>query len=197
MKNFSFIDLGNRYGAGRMKTFYLAEELSKNLRLPELRAARIAVLPFTDLESFSHTTPFGQYMSEQLIFELSEQGFNVVDIRNSQSIYSVREWGEAFLSRGNGFSDDAAKQRDIEALKMDVGNDLVGLVCGTYFRAKKASGDNPDNDSLYYINLRMITLPDSLVVSNASAEVAIPGSLEKVKKYHSIKSVSIQQKGFN
>lgn len=40
------------------------------------------ILPFYDLKSLNQTTPFGQYMGEQLISELSELGFNVVEIRN-------------------------------------------------------------------------------------------------------------------
>ena len=183
IKKLPYFDSGNPYGAGRLKTRYIAEKLAENLKDTEVREKKIAILPYYNLEALDQTTPFGLYMGEQLISEMSELGFNVIEIRNDQSIYMAQKIGENFILRGNSHNNQTLRQLEIRKLKEIFGQDLVGLVCGTYFKRGKVK-DKEKADDLYYINARIVRIPDSLVLSTASTELAVPIQLSSVEHYN-------------
>ncbi len=198
VKGLPYYEYGNPHGVGRMKTIYIAEQLLKNLKDTSLKDKKIAVLPFYNLESLEQTTAFGQFMGEQLISELSELGLNIVEIRNNQSIYMARKIGELFLLRSNSIDNKVLRHIEIEELRKIFGQDLVGIVCGTYFNSGKiASKKAETDDSLCYVNTRIIRIPDSMVVSTASAEIAVSDRYASVKNFNDIEPVIIHQKNFD
>ena len=185
VKKLPYFEIGNPYGAGRMKTAYLADNLLENLKDVSVKENKIAVLPYYNLEALDQTTPFGLFMGEQLISELSELGFNVVEIRNNQAIYMAQKIGEAFILRGDNLNDQTLSRIETQELREIYGKDLVGLVCGTYFkRGKVKDKASRTADDLYFVNARIVRIPDSLIVSTASAELAVPAQLSSVKHYN-------------
>ncbi len=195
VKKIPYYEIGNPHGAGRMKTGYLAEKLVENLKDVSVRERKIAVLPYYNLEALDQTTPFGLFMGEQLISEMSELGFNVIEIRNNQSIYMARKIGEAFIHRGSSSNDNTLRQIEIRKLREIFGGDLVGVVCGTYFKRGKVKDKTSKNaDDLYFVNARIVRIPDSLIVSTASTELAIPAHLSSIKHINNLESVMVGHK---
>ena len=185
VKKIPYIEIHNPYGAGRMKTAYIAEKLLDNLKDVSMKEKKIAVLPYYNLEALDQTASFGQYMGEQLISELSELGFNVVEIRNHQAIYMAKKIGEAYILRGDYTNDRPLQKIEIQELRKIFGDDLVGLVCGTYFKGGKAKKNALKTaDDLYFVNTRIVRISDSLVVSTASTELKVPIQLSRVKRYN-------------
>ena len=131
--------------AGRFKTLYIAQQLFENLKDKKFVQGgnKIGVLPFVNLENFNQTTSFGQFIGEQLIFELTGVGFNLLEIRSSDSLCLANRVGEFFLHRSLLSQNRTVKSKD---LINDYG--LDGLVAGTYII----------NEKKIYLNARLIEL---------------------------------------
>jgi hypothetical protein len=197
VKKLPYFEINNPYGAGLMKTTYIADKLLENLKDTSIRENKIVVLPYYNLEALDQTTPFGLFMGEQLISELSELGFNVVEIRNNRAIYMAQKIGEAFILRGNQLNDQTLSRIEIQKLREIFGKDLVGLVCGTYFkRGKIKDKASKTADDLYFVNARIVRVPDALIVSTASTELAVPMQLSSVKHYNNLETVAVGHKRF-
>jgi len=59
----------------------------------------IAVATFVDLNDLYRTSPYGRYVAEQLMGELQRAGFQVVELRRTDSILIKERYGEYGLSR--------------------------------------------------------------------------------------------------
>ncbi len=77
----------------------MALQLMKNFRAEPGPEGPIAVATFVDLNNLYRTSPFGRYVAEQLMGELQRAGFNVVEIRKTESIMIKQKFGEYGLSR--------------------------------------------------------------------------------------------------
>ncbi len=82
-----------------MQIHEMALQLLKNFRSEPGPEGPIAVATFVDLNNLYRTSPFGRYLAEQLMGELQRAGFNVVEIRKTESIMIKKKFGEYGLSR--------------------------------------------------------------------------------------------------
>ncbi|RUM89433.1 MAG: hypothetical protein DSZ23_03250 [Thermodesulfatator sp.] len=77
----------------------MAVQLMKNFHIDPGPEGPIAVATFVDLNNLYRTSPFGRYVAEQLMGELQRAGFNVVEIRKTETIMIKEKFGEYGLSR--------------------------------------------------------------------------------------------------
>lgn len=59
----------------------------------------LAFTVFTDLKKLSRTSSFGRYLSEQLMTEFQQRGYQVFEVRKSQNILIQKKRGEYGLTR--------------------------------------------------------------------------------------------------
>ena len=95
----------------------LSTQMMKNKKMQTSKA--VLITSFVRLDNLKKTSEFGRVLSESLINELSNRGFNVVEFRGQVSV-SVNEQGEYFITR------------DISRLKDTIASTYV--VVGTYSR---------------------------------------------------------------
>ncbi len=95
----------------------LSTQMMKNKKMQTHKA--VLITSFVRLDDLKKTSEFGRVISESLINELSNRGFNVVEFRGQVSV-SVNEQGEYFITR------------DISKLKDTIASTYV--VVGTYSR---------------------------------------------------------------
>ncbi|AXX93629.1 hypothetical protein CPU12_11010 [Malaciobacter molluscorum LMG 25693] len=95
----------------------LATQMMRNTKVPSNRP--VLFTSFVRLDNLKKTTEFGRVISESLINELSNRGFNVIEFRGQLNV-SIDDKGEYFISR------------DIGKLKDKIPNTYV--VVGTYSR---------------------------------------------------------------
>ena len=77
----------------------MAMQLLKNFRGEAGPEGPVVVTTFVDLNNLYRTSPFGRYIAEQLMGELQRAGFNVVEIRKTDSLMIKPKFGEYGLSR--------------------------------------------------------------------------------------------------
>ncbi len=77
----------------------LAVQLLENFNGELLPEYPIAVATFVDLNDLYRTSPYGRYIAEQLMGELQRAGFQVVELRRTDSILIKERYGEYGLSR--------------------------------------------------------------------------------------------------
>jgi TolB-like protein len=58
----------------------------------------VLITSFVKLDEFKKTTEFGRVVSESLINELSNRGFNIIEYRGQMAV-SINDEGEYFISR--------------------------------------------------------------------------------------------------
>ena len=95
----------------------LATQMMRNKKMNTNKP--VLITSFVKLNEFKKTTEFGRVVSESLIDELSNRGFNVIEFRGQMSV-SVNDKGEYFITRKTN------------RLKNKVPNTYV--VVGTYSR---------------------------------------------------------------
>lgn len=83
-------------------------------------AEGVIVCTFVDLKKLSRTSSFGRYVAEQLMGELQQRGYTVVELRKSNSVLIQEKRGEYGLSR-----DPAQIREDIAAGTMLTGTYTV------------------------------------------------------------------------
>ncbi|MDZ7817954.1 MAG: FlgO family outer membrane protein [Aliarcobacter sp.] len=74
----------------------LATQMMRNQKISTVKP--ILITSFVKLDQFKKTTEFGRVISESLINELSNRGFNVIEFRGQMAV-SINEEGEYFISR--------------------------------------------------------------------------------------------------
>lgn len=74
----------------------LATQMMRNQKL--MTNKPVIITSFVRLDEFKKTTEFGRIVSESLINELSNRGFNVIEFRGQVGV-SVNENGEYFMTR--------------------------------------------------------------------------------------------------
>lgn len=95
----------------------LSTQMMQNKKMHTSKS--VLITSFVRLDNFKKTTEFGRVISESLINELSNRGFNVIDFRGQMAV-SVNENGEYYITR------NTSKMRE------NVINSYV--VVGTYSR---------------------------------------------------------------
>ena len=95
----------------------LATQMMRNKKMDSTKP--ILITSFVRLDNFKKTTEFGRIVSESLINEMSNRGFNIIEYRGQMAV-SINEQGEYFISR-NPYK-----------LKDEIPNTYV--VVGTYSR---------------------------------------------------------------
>lgn len=95
----------------------LATQMMRNQKMNTSKP--VLITSFVRLDNFKKTTEFGRIVSESMINEMSNRGFNIIEYRG-QTAVSVNERGEYFITR-NPYK-----------LKDEIPNTYV--VVGTYSR---------------------------------------------------------------
>ncbi len=95
----------------------LSTQMMQNQKIKSNRA--VLITSFVRLDNLKKTTEFGRIVSESLINDLSNKGFNVIEFRGQVAV-SINAQGEYFITR------------NIDKLKDQIPNTYV--VVGTYSR---------------------------------------------------------------
>ena len=95
----------------------LATQMMRNKKMVSTKP--VLITSFVRLDNFKKTTEFGRIVSESMINELSNRGFNIIEYRGQMAV-SINEKGEYFITR-NPYK-----------LKDEIPNTYV--VVGTYSR---------------------------------------------------------------
>ncbi len=74
----------------------LAAQMSENKKFDSNKP--ILITSFVRLDEFKQTTEFGRVVSESLINELSNKGFEIIEFRGQMAV-SINDEGEYFISR--------------------------------------------------------------------------------------------------
>lgn len=74
----------------------LATQMMQNQKMSTNKP--ILITSFVSLNNFKETTEFGRIVSESLINEMSNRGFNIIEYRGQMAV-SVNEKGEYFITR--------------------------------------------------------------------------------------------------
>ena len=74
----------------------LAAQMMQNKKMDTNKP--VLITSFVRLDEFKKTTEFGRVVSESLINELSNRGFNVIEFRGQMAV-SINDEGEYFISR--------------------------------------------------------------------------------------------------
>ncbi|MDD2639642.1 MAG: FlgO family outer membrane protein [Sulfurimonadaceae bacterium] len=98
----------------------LATQMMQNKKMHTTKP--VLITTFVRLDNLKKTSEFGRVLSESLINELSNRGFNVIEFRGQVGV-SINEQGEYFITR------------DTNKLKDTIENTYV--VVGTYSRQYK------------------------------------------------------------
>jgi len=76
--------------------YSLATQLMRNRKMNTSKP--VLITSFVKLNNFKKTTEFGRVISESLINEMSNRGFNIIEYRGQMAV-SINEKGEYFISR--------------------------------------------------------------------------------------------------
>ncbi|MFA6789030.1 MAG: FlgO family outer membrane protein [Arcobacteraceae bacterium] len=123
----------------------LATQMMQNKKMHTTKP--VLITSFVRLDNLKQTSEFGRVLSESLINELSNRGFNVIEFRGQVGI-SINEQGEYFITR------------DVNKLKQNVENTYV--VVGTYSRQYKQ----------VMLNARVIDNASGQIISSSRATYA-------------------------
>ncbi len=123
----------------------LATQMMQNKKMHTTKP--VLITSFVRLDNLKQTSEFGRVLSESLINELSNRGFNVIEFRGQVGI-SINEQGEYFITR------------DANKLKQNVENTYV--VVGTYSRQYKQ----------VMLNARVIDNASGQIISSSRATYA-------------------------
>lgn len=129
----------------------LADELFRNLADADAEAGApgksILVCTFVDLKKLTRTSSLGRYVAEQLMGEMQQRRYEVVEIRKSQAVMLQEKRGEFGLSRN-----PAEVSQTVAA---------GAMLTGTY---------TPSKDSIV-INARIIDNRSARLLSSATAVI--------------------------
>lgn len=74
----------------------LATQMMRNVKMDTNKP--VLITSFVRLDQFKETSEFGRVISESLINELSNRGFNIIEYRGQMAV-SINDQGEYFISR--------------------------------------------------------------------------------------------------
>jgi TolB-like protein len=123
----------------------LATQMMQNKKMHTTKP--VLITAFVRLDNLKKTSEFGRVLSESLINELSNRGFNVIEFRGQVGV-SINEQGEYFITR------------DANKLKNTVENTYI--VVGTYSRQYKQ----------VMLNARVIDNVTGQIISSSRATYA-------------------------
>ena len=144
---------------GRFKTSYLTDQI--NAYFKGNTAGPIAVTTFSDIDNLSNSSSFGRILGEQVMSELVMHGYNVIELRRSDSFQVQEGEGEFALSR------------EIERIKQS--HNLAGIVVGTYAASTER----------VYLNARIIDPATSMVIAVGSVEMEKTQEIAKLLRSNS------------
>ena len=147
------------YSGGRFKTSYLADQIDAYYR--GNTNGPLAISTFVNLDRLYNSSTFGRILGEQLISELSMKGYDVIELRLSDSMHVMNDEGEFGLSR------------DIRTLRQT--QNITGIVVGTY-------AISPER---VYVNTRLIDPATAMVVSAGSVEMPVTTEITRLLRGNS------------
>ena len=160
---------------GRFKTTYLADQIHAYFR--GNISGPVAVTTFVNIDDLYQSSTFGRILAEQVLSELAMRGYNVIEIRQSDSMQIQENAGEFSLSR------QTAALRDKR--------DLSAIVVGTYAVSPVR----------VYINARIIDPTNSLIVSVGSVEMEKTDEIDRLLRTNSVPTslerIPVRQLGYN
>jgi TolB-like protein len=145
---------------GRFKTSYLADQIHAYFR--GNISGPIAVTTFVNIDDLYQSSTFGRVLAEQVLSELAMRGYNVIEVRQSDSMQITSLGGEFNLSR------DTNTLRD--------NRDLSAIVVGTYAVSPVR----------VYVNARIIDPVNSLVISVGSVEMSKTEEIDRLLRANSV-----------
>jgi len=160
---------------GRFKTSYLADQIHAYFR--GNISGPVAVTTFVNIDDLYQSSTFGRVLAEQVISELAMRGYNVIEVRQSDSMQINAIGGEFGLSR------------DTSTLRAN--RDLSAIVVGTYAVSPVR----------VYVNARIIDPTNSLVVSVGSVEMRKTAEIDRLLRANSVPSslerIPVRHLGYN
>lgn len=143
------VEVVNEAAVLRAEIQGLADELFRNLANADAETGApgksILVCTFVDLKKLTRTSSLGRYVAEQLMSEMQQRQYEVVEIRKSQAVMLQEKRGEFGLSRN-----PAEVSQTVAA---------GAMLTGTYI---------PNKDSIV-INARIIDNRSARLLSSATA----------------------------
>lgn len=171
---FDFGEHENR-GVGRFKSSLLAEQMAEYYRGSQ--PGPIGVATFVNVDDLHASSTFGRIFAEQIISELSMQGFDVVELRHSDVLQFLDTTGEFALTR------------DVAALKPE--RELGGIVVGTYAVSPVR----------VYVNARLVEPSTSHVLAVGSVEMGKTNEIARLLRGGSVgatlERIPVKHLGFN
>lgn len=171
---FDFGEHENR-GVGRFKSSLLAEQMAEYYRGSQ--PGPIGVATFVNVDDLHSSSTFGRIFAEQIISELSMQGFDVVELRHSDVLQFLDTTGELALSR------------DVAVLKPE--RELGGIVVGTYAVSPVR----------VYVNARLVEPSTSHVLAVGSVEMGKTNEIARLLRGGSVgatlERIPVKHLGFN
>ncbi len=126
----------------------------------------IIVATFVDVNNLDHSSTFGRFMAEQVASELSNRGYEVVEIKlRNSSIFIEEGKGEFLLSRN--------------VKEISQKNDASCVVVGIY----------ADGYKQILLNVKMLDPNSNVIISSSSSSIKM--NKDEQKKYLD-KSISIE-----
>ena len=148
--------LPREHAVGRYKTLYLADQIKYQLRDFDFENYNLAITTFVNLNRLYETSPFGRYVGEQMIHELHQKNFQIVDLRQTKEVLIQQQLGELTLSR--------------DAMQLAEKYELKAILAGTY----------TDLGPRVVLNARILEAGTGKVLATASAELSKTRELENL-----------------
>lgn len=162
-------------GTGRFKSTLMAEQMAEYYRGSQ--PGPIAVATFVNVDDLQSSSTFGRIYAEQIMSELSMQGFDVIELRHSDALQFLNAEGEFALSR------------DVSVLKPH--RELGGVVVGTYAISPVR----------VYVNARLLDPSSSRVLTVGSVEMSKTKEIARMVRGGSVKAglerIPVKHLGFN
>lgn len=152
----------NNQSVGRFKSSLLAEQMADYYRGSQ--PGPIAVATFVNVDDLHASSTFGRIYAEQIMSELSMQGFDVIELRHAEALQFLNASGEFALSR------------DVNMLKPH--RELGGVVVGTYAVSPVR----------VYVNARLVDPGTSKVLTVGSVEMGKTKEIGKMLRGGTMKA---------
>ena len=153
-------DDAQNYSVGRFKTSYLAEQIDNYYRGQS--PGPIGITTFVNIDNLQDTSTFGRMYGEQLMSELSNRGFDVVELRYADALQFINASGEFSMSRNPGF---VRREQNLGA-----------VIVGTYVVSPLR----------VYVNARLVDPSSALVLSAGSVEMQKTDELARLLRSSSV-----------
>lgn len=134
----------------------IAIQLIENMSSGPDAEGVMGIATFVDLNNLYRTSPFGRYLAEQLMGEMQRAGFQVVEVRKTESILIKEHYGEYSMSR------------EIEEVSKQTS--AATILLGTYL----------EKGGYVFVNARLVATGNNMIASSAMKIMRRDGFLRKM-----------------